>query len=51
MHTMTTVRGGACSTGRMTRRSMRRPPTKAMTRVAEKAVQYERPALSIDQAR
>jgi hypothetical protein len=36
---MTMVRMGAFSTGRITVRSMRSPPTKAMTRVAKKATQ------------
>ena len=39
MVTITMVRMGAFSTGRITIRSMSTPPTKAMTRVAKKAAQ------------
>ena len=39
MHTMTIVRIGALSTGRITTRSIRMPPTKAMASVATNATQ------------
>ncbi len=51
MHTMTSVRTGFPSIGRMTIRSMRKPPTNARTMVAKKATQYGAPAFSIDHAR
>ena len=51
MHTMTSVRTGFPSIGRMTIRSMRKPPAKARTTVAKNATQYGAPALSIDHAR
>ena len=51
MHTMTSVRTGFPSIGRMTMRSMRRPPTNARTIVARNASQYGAPAFSMDHAR
>ncbi len=51
MQTITTASTGAFSTGRITIRSMSKPPTKASASVAVKATQYGRPALSIDHAR
>jgi hypothetical protein len=39
METMTIVRTGAFSTGRMMTRSMTMPPTKAMASVPKKAAQ------------
>jgi hypothetical protein len=51
MVTMTMLRMGAFSTGRITTRSMRMPPAKAMTRVAKNANQYGKPAWSRDQQR
>ena len=51
MHTMTMVSTGAPSTGRITMRSISRPPTNEMTRVAPNATQYGRPALSSVHAR
>ena len=51
MQTMTIVSTGAFSTGRITTRSIRRPPTNATASVAQNATQYGRPALIMDQAR
>src|SRR5262249_48849444 len=49
--TITMASSGAFSTGLMIRRSMRRPPTKAMTSVAQKATQSGTRACSMDQGR
>ena len=49
--TITMVRMGLFSTGRMITRWMVTPPTNAMTIVATNAPQYGSPALSSDQQR
>jgi len=51
MQTMTIVSRGARSTGRMTTRSIRSPPTNATVSVAKNATQYGSPALIIVHAR
>ena len=51
MQTITMVRTGAFSTGRMTTRSMTRPPMNERTSVAKNATQYGSPALIIVHAR
>ena len=51
MHTMTMVRMGLFSTGRITTRSISTPPTNEITRVPKNAHQYGTPALSSVHAR
>ena len=51
MKTITTVRIGAFSTGRMMTRSITTPPMKAAITVTKKAPQYGKPACISAQAR
>jgi len=51
MHTITMVRIGLPSTGRITTRSIRTPPMKDTTSVPKNATQYGSPAFIIVHAR